>query len=92
MSPREDGLRGFALSLERLEDGPDLISEFGILVDLALEALEDPGIYHSSRARHDVGGGGFLDSLDRALWTHTSRFLGRQTAATNGRTRRTYIR
>ena len=36
-----------ALSLQCLGDGTNLVSDFGVLVDLSLEVLEDSRIYHS---------------------------------------------
>jgi hypothetical protein len=56
---REDGLCGSALPLEDLQNGPDLLSGFGVVVDLALEALEDLWIYHARGIGH--GGGAWND-------------------------------
>jgi hypothetical protein len=47
MSSREDRLCGSALSLESLQNCPNLISDLGIVINLALEAFEDLWIYHS---------------------------------------------
>ena len=49
---REDRLCGPALPLEKLQNSTDLVSGLGVVVDLALEALEDLGIDHSRGAGH----------------------------------------
>jgi hypothetical protein len=55
---REDRLCGSALPLEDLQNGTDLISDLGVVVDLALEALEDLWVYHSRGAGHGSRGQG----------------------------------
>ena len=47
MGSGEDGLRISSLSLQGLNDGTNLISDLGVLIDLGLEVLEDSRIDHS---------------------------------------------
>jgi len=47
MCSGEDGLSFSSLSLQRLGDGTNLVSDLGVLVDLGLEVLKDPRIDHS---------------------------------------------
>jgi len=47
MSSGQDGLGISILSLEYLQNGTNLVSDLGVLVDLGLESLEDPRIDHS---------------------------------------------
>lgn len=53
---REERLRGSALPLEGLENCADLISDLGVVIDLALEVLEDLEIYHARGVGHDGWG------------------------------------
>lgn len=55
MRSREDGLRASGLSLEGLSDCSNLVSDFGVVVDLGLELLEDSRVDHSW-GRHCHGG------------------------------------
>ena len=53
VGPREDRLCGSALPLEDLENCADLIFDLDVVINLALETLEDLWIYRSQGARHD---------------------------------------
>jgi len=47
MGSGQDRLRSSTLSLQRLDDGSELLSDFSIFIDLILKLLKDFGIYHS---------------------------------------------
>lgn len=47
MSSGQDGLRSSSLSLQRLDDGSELLSDSSIFIDLILKLLEDSWVHHS---------------------------------------------
>jgi hypothetical protein len=54
MNSGENGLRISSLPLQGLGDGKNLVSDFGVLVDLGLEVLEDSRIDHSGAGGHGM--------------------------------------
>jgi hypothetical protein len=52
MGSGENGLPISSLSLQRLGNGTNLVSDLGILIDLSLEVLKDPRIDHSRAGGH----------------------------------------